>query len=115
MRFHIAGAKYEAGGRPEFRLEARATEFRYGQWHRIGVSYGSQGRQIMLNGKLVAADPGMTQELGAGGTHQAAVDHPTIGESVSGFWPNNKHEGGFEGTLARFRGSDIQRNWCLSR
>ena len=115
MRFHIAGAKYEAGGRPEFRLEARGTDFRFGQWQRIGVSYGNQGRQIMLNGKLVAADSGMTQELGAGGTHQAAVDHPTIGESVSGFWPNNKHEGGFEGTLARFRGSDVQRNWCLSR
>ncbi|MCW5702966.1 MAG: caspase family protein [Bradyrhizobium sp.] len=115
IRFHIAGAKYEAGGRPEFRLEARGTAFRYGQWHRLGVSYGNRGRQIMLDGKLVAGDAGMTQELGAGGTHQAAIDHPTIGESVSGFWPNNKHEGGFEGTLARFRGSDQQGNWCLSR
>jgi len=115
IRFHIAGAKYEAGGRPEFRLEAKGTEFRYRQWHRVGVSYGARGRQIMLDGKLVASDPGMTQELGASGTHQAAVDHPTIGESVSGFWPNNQHEGGFEGTLARFRGSDLQGNWCLSR
>lgn len=115
MRFHIAGAKYEAGGRAEFRLEAKGTGFRYGQWHRVGVSYGNMGRQIMLDGKLVANDAGMTQELGAGGTHQAAIDHPTIGESVSGFWPNNKHEGGFEGTLARFRGSDLQGNWCLSR
>lgn len=115
IRFHIAGAKYEAGGRPEFRLEAKGTDFRYGQWHRVGVSYGSRGRQIMLDGKLVASDAGMTQELGAGGTHQASVDHPTIGESVSGFWPNNQHEGGFEGTLARFRGSNLQENWCLSR
>ncbi|MBI5319300.1 caspase domain-containing protein [Bradyrhizobium sp.] len=115
MRFHIAGAKYEAGGRPEFRLEAKGTDFRYGQWHRVGVSYGNMGRQIMLDGRLVASDAGMTQELGAGGTHQAAIDHPTIGESVSGFWPNNKHEGGFEGTLARFRASDLQGNWCLSR
>lgn len=115
IRFHIAGAKYEAGGRPEFRLEAKGTGFRYGRWHRVGVSYGSQGRQIMLDGRLVADDASMTQELGAGGTHQAAIDHPTIGESVSGFWPNNQHEGGFEGTLARFRGSDLQGGWCLSR
>ncbi|MBI5262859.1 MAG: caspase family protein [Bradyrhizobium sp.] len=115
MRFHVAGAKYEAGGRPEFRLEAKGTAFRYGEWHRIGVSYGSQGRYVMLDGRLVASDAGMTQQLGAGGTHQAAIDQPTIGESVSGFWPNNKHEGGFEGTLARFRASDVQRNWCVSR
>lgn len=115
IRFHIAGARYEAGGRPEFRLEAKATDFRFGQWHRLGVSFGDQGRFIMLDGKSVAGDVAMTQELGAGGTHQAAIDNPTIGESVSGFWPNNQHEGGFEGTLARFRGSKLQRNWCLSR
>ncbi len=115
IRFHIAGAKYEAGGRPEYRLEAQATAFRYGQWHRLGVSYGSEGRYIMLDGKLVALEVTMRQELGAGGTHQASIDHPTMGESVSGFWPNNQHEGGFEGTCARFRASDTQQGWCLSR
>jgi hypothetical protein len=115
LRFHIAGAKYEPGHRPEFKLEAKGTAFRFGEWYRLGVSYGDQGRHIMLDGELVASDATMTQQLGAGGTHQAAIDHPTIGESVSGFWPNNQHEGGFEGTLARFRASDVQRNWCLSR
>jgi hypothetical protein len=115
IRFHVAGAKYEAGGRPEHRLEAHATAFRYDQWHRLGVSYGSEGRHIMLDGKLVASEVTMSQELGAGGTHQAPIDHPTIGESVSGFWPNNQHEGGFEGICARFRASDIQQGWCLSR
>jgi hypothetical protein len=115
IRFHIAGAKYEAGGRPEYRLEALGTAFRYDEWHRLGVSYGSEGRSIMLDGKLVASEVTMRQELGAGGTHQASIDHPTIGESVSGFWPNNQHEGGFEGTCARFRASDTQRSWCLSR
>ncbi len=115
LRFHIAGAKYEPGHRPEFKLEAKGTAFRFGEWYRLGVSYGDQGRQIMLDGEVVASDATMTQQLGAGGTHQAAIDSPTIGESVSGFWPNNQHEGGFEGTLARFRASDVQRNWCLSR
>jgi hypothetical protein len=115
IRFHIAGARYEAGNRPDFRLEAKSTAFRYQQWHRIGVSYGDQGRSIMLDGVLVASDPDMTQPLGAGGTHTAAVDHPTIGESVSGFWPNNQHEGGFEGTVARFRASRAEQDWCLSR
>jgi hypothetical protein len=115
IRFHIAGARYEAGNRPDFRLEAKSTAFRYRQWHRIGVSYGHQGRSIMLDGVLVASDPDMTQPLGAGGTHTAAVDHPTIGESVSGFWPNNQHEGGFEGTVARFRASATEQDWCLSR
>ena len=115
IRFHVAGAKYEAGGRPEYRLEAKATAFRYDEWHRVGVSYGSQGRYIMLDGKLVASEVTMTQQLGGGGTHQASIDQPTIGESVSGFWPNNQHEGGFEGTCARFRASDAQQSWCLSR
>jgi uncharacterized caspase-like protein len=115
IRFHIAGAKFEAGSRPEYRLEAKATAFRYDEWHRVGVSYGSEGRYIMLDGKLVASEAAMTQQLGAGGTHEAPVDNPTIGESVSGFWPDKQHEGGFEGTCARFRASDSQRNWCLSR
>ena len=115
IRFHVAGAKYEAGGRPEYRLEAQATAFRYDQWHRLGVSYGSEGRYIMLDGKLLASEADMRQQLGAGGTHQASIDHPTIGESVSGFWPNNQHEGGFEGTCARFRASNTQQSWCLSR
>jgi hypothetical protein len=115
LRFHIAGAKYEAGGRPEYRLEARGTGFRYGEWHRLGVSYGNLGRSLMLDGVVVASDANMTQSLGAGGTHTASIDHPTIGESVSGFWPNNQHEGGFEGTVARFRASDLQQDWCVSR
>jgi hypothetical protein len=115
IRFHIAGAKYEAGGRPEYRLEVKGTGFRYGEWHRLGVSYGNLGRAIMLDGVAVASDAGMTQALGAGGTHTASIDHPTIGESVSGFWPNNQHEGGFEGTVARFRASDLQQDWCVSR
>lgn len=63
----------------------------------------------------VTTQPRSSTELGAGGTHQAAIDQPTIGESVSGFWPNNQHEGGFEGLVSRFRASGIQRNWCLSR
>jgi hypothetical protein len=88
---------------------------RYGEWHRLGVSYGNLGRAIMLDGVAVASDAGMTQALGAGGTHTASIDHPTIGESVSGFWPNNQHEGGFEGTVARFRASDLQQDWCVSR
>lgn len=82
IRFHIAGARYEADGRPEYRLEAQGTAFRFGQWHRLGVSYGDQGRYIMLDGSLVASNVSMTQQLGAGGTHQASVDHPTLGESV---------------------------------
>ena len=81
----------------------------------LGVSYGGEGRYIMLDGTLVASEVTMTQQLGAGGTHQASVDHPTIGESVSGFWPNNQHEGGFEGTLARSRASATQQNWCVAR
>ncbi|MDE2378519.1 caspase domain-containing protein [Bradyrhizobium sp.] len=115
MRFHIAGAKYEPGHRPEFKLEVKGSPFSFGVWHRVGVSYGNQGRYVMVDGTLVGSDAGMTQQLGAGGTHQASIDNPTIGESVSGFWPNNQHEGGFEGTVARFRASDVQRNWCLAR
>jgi hypothetical protein len=115
VRFHIAGARYEAGHRPEFKLEAKATPFRYHQWHRIGVSFGNGGRSIMVDGAVVANDADMVQTLAGGGNHQASIDQPTIGESVSGFWPNNQHEGGFEGMVARFRASAAQADWCVAR
>lgn len=95
--------------------EARATGFAFGQWHAIGVSYGSQGQYIMLDGKLVASAPGRTQTFGAAGTQESPLDIPTIGETVSHFWQHHRYEGGFEGALAAFRTSDKQRDWNLAR
>ena len=114
ISFHIAGEKYEPGWDAQYRLRATGTAFRFNEWHKLGVSYGSLGRYIMLNGTIVASDTTMTETLGAGGTHSAPVDHPTIGESVSGFWDENQWEGGFEGMLDRFRFSKTQKDWCLT-
>ena len=114
IKFHIAGEKYEPGWSVEYKLKAEGTSFRFGEWNKLGVSFGREGRYIMLNGDIVASNSLQTQQLGAGGLHSSPVDHPTIGESVSGFWANNRFEGGFEGSVDRFRVSENQKDWHLS-
>ena len=115
ITFHIAGEKYEAGWNAKYRLKAENTEFRFGEWNKIGISYGDEGRHIILNGSLVASNINQTEILGAGGTHSSPVDHPTLGESVPGFWSNNQYEGGFEGAVDRFRVSEKQKDWHISK
>lgn len=115
VSFHIAGEKYEPGWNAKYRLAATATNFRFGEWHRIGVSYGSQGRDISVDGQIVASNTAQIQQLGAGGTHSSPIDTPTIGEPVPGFWKNNQWEGGFEGAIDAFRASVIQKDWHLSK
>jgi len=95
------------------RVQADNINFKFGQWHAIGISYGSEGQHIMFDGHIVASEPTHTQELGRGGNHSSPIDIPTIGESVSGAWNNNQHEGGFDGIVDRFRVSDIQKDWAI--
>jgi hypothetical protein len=95
--------------------EARNTAFRFGEWHALGFSYGKDGQFIMLDGSIVASAPGSTQRMGSAGTHAAPVDLPTIGETVSHAWAHHQYEGGFEGTVARFRASARQKDWVLAR
>jgi hypothetical protein len=94
--------------------EARGTRFRFGQWHSIGISYGSQGQYIMLDGQVVASSPSLTQTFGRSGNQQQPLDIPTIGETVSHFWAHHRYEGGFDGVLAAFRVSPQQRDWSLA-
>lgn len=115
VSFHIAGEKYEAGWNAKYRLAATGTSFRFGEWHKIGVSYGSQGRYLTVDGQIVASNTTQTQLLGAGGNHSSPIDTPTIGEPVSGFWKNNQWEGGFEGAVDAFRASSTQKDWHLSK
>src|SRR5436853_3341561 len=91
------------------------TRFRFGEWHAIGISYGSEGQFIMVDDTVVASAPNLTQSLGRAGNHQTPLDVPTIGETVSHFWGYHQHEGGFEGVLARFRASARQQDWHLAR
>ena len=100
---------------PAQSVEAKATAFSFNQWHAIGISYGSEGEYIMVDGTLVASAPEKTQTLGAAGNHQTPLDVPTIGETVSSFWARHRYEGGFEGILRRFRASTAQRDWYLAR
>jgi len=95
--------------------EARKTAFRFGEWHAIGISFGSQGQYIFLDGKLVASSPNRTQTFGAAGNHQQPLDVPTIGETVSHFFPRHTYEGGFDGVLAAFRISAKQSDWVLAK
>jgi len=93
---------------------ATGTQFRFNEWHAIGISYGSNGQSIMVDGRLVASEPTHRQTLGAGGDHTRPKDVPTIGESVSGFWQRHRYEGGFEGTVGGFRASAKESDWVLA-
>jgi curved DNA-binding protein CbpA len=95
-------------------LIATGTAFRFGEWHSIGISYGSSGQYIMVDGKLVASAPQNTQRLGVGGGHSEANDIPTMGEMVSVFWDDDQFDGGFEGVIDKLRISPVQKNWVLS-
>ncbi|MGA3027199.1 MAG: TonB family protein [Bryobacteraceae bacterium] len=112
LSYFMATASYNKP--PASATEARQTKFRFGEWHAMGVSYGSQGQYIMLDGKIVAASPGRTQTFGSAGDHQGPLDIPTIGETVSHFWAHHRYEGGFDGILAAFRVSARQRDWLLA-
>lgn len=111
IQLTIATVKY--GTRPAHELIANETNFRFDEWHEIGISFGSEGQWIMVDGEVVASNSANTQPLGMGGTHSAPVDIPTLGESVPGFWQNNRYEGGFEGIVECFRASDEQQDWQL--
>jgi hypothetical protein len=112
ISFYLATRKYQSP--PADAVIARGTKFRFGQWHSIGISYGSQGQAIEVDGQLVAAELGNTQWMGAGGNHFLPLDVPTIGESVSHFWRPHQYSGGFDGIVDRFRASAAQRDWVLS-
>ena len=91
-------------------LAAKGTSFRFGEWHTVGISFGSEGRSINVDGRVVARDT-LTQPLGAGGPG----DKPTIGKMVSRSWPNNQHDGGFDGVVDAFRASHKQADWKLCK
>ena len=113
LNYWMATSKYDKPHASP--TEARKPKFRFREWHAIGVSYGRQGEYIMLDGKVVASSPGRTQTFGQAGSHQEPLDIPTIGETVSHFWPRQRVEGGFEGVLAAFRVSASQRDWQLAQ
>lgn len=108
----IAEKKYDA---PHQTLRAKSTAFRFDEWHSVGISFGSSGQVIELDGAPMTQDPSHRQTLGAAGTHDAPVDIPTIGQTASGYWPPHRYDGGFEGIVARFRASSNQRDWVLAK
>jgi hypothetical protein len=108
----MAEKKYDA---PHQVAKAMGTLFRFGEWHAVGISFGSEGQRIALDGVTVNSVRNHRQSLGAAGNHLAPVDVPTIGQSVSGFWNHHQHEGGFEGIVGRFRASGKQGDWFLCK
>jgi len=96
-------------------LKATGTDFTFNEWHTIGFSFGSQGQYIMLDGNIVAANASYTESLQTCGNFTSAVNVPTVGELVSCFWVNNRHDAGFEGVIDRFRISEKQKDWYLSK
>jgi hypothetical protein len=112
ISLYMATSKYDKpASQPTI---ARGTPFRFGEWHAIGISYGSQGQWIMLDGEIVAASPFLTQTLGRAGNHQEPLDQATIGETVCHFWDRHRYEGGFDGVVAGVRLSNLQKDWALA-
>ena len=97
----VSTTKY--GSNPAQTLVAKSTKFRFGDLHTVSFSFGLGGQVISVDGEVVATNLQNTQELGAGGTHSFAIDTPTLGEAVPGFWQNNQWDGGFEGVVDSFR------------
>jgi len=94
---------------------AKTTPFHFGEWHAVGISYGSKGQYIMVDGTVFASAPARTQRLGGGGTHNGPADVPTIGETVSHYFHPRQFSGGFEGIVARFRASTMQQDWRAAK
>lgn len=101
-------------GQPEYTvLSATNTGFKFNEYHVIGISYGSQGQYLSLDGSVVATNSTYTLPLSAAGNFSQPMDKPTIGKVISSFWGNNQHDGGFNGVLDRFRSSSKQQDWAL--
>jgi hypothetical protein len=113
LTLFMAIAKYNKP--PGQQTDVKGTAFRFWRWHTIGISYGSLGQYIMLDGTLVGSSPQNSQRLGSSGNHQAAVDVPTIGNCVSGIWKRHEHDGGFDGVIDKFRVSTRQQDWLISK
>ncbi len=104
--YATAGAYHE--------IIAEQTNFKFDQWHSIGISFGNLGWYINVDGVIVASDTDWKGQLGAAGNFSAPVDTPTIGQCISGFWGHNQYDGGFNGIVDRFRASSKQKDWLLS-
>jgi hypothetical protein len=109
----MAQAKYN--DMPHQVLTIATSQFHFGEWHALGISYGSQGQAIMLDGQMLGSTAGNTQSLGSSGTHQGPADVPTLGEAVSHYWQHRQYSGGFDGAVSRFRASPNQLDWLLAK
>lgn len=113
LYFAINSSKYSSSDPDE--LIALNTNFRFNQWHRIGISYGNKGMYIYLDGKQVASDINKTRSISNGGGHYYQNDRPTIGETYSYFpWGEQRWGYGFEGYVYKVRASSIQKDIRLS-
>jgi hypothetical protein len=109
------GMADSVGGQMPLRaLTAENTGFTFGEWHTVGISFGSNGRSINVDGRVVAHDD-LALPLAPGGTPTAQVGAPTIGEMMSRFWPNHQYDSGFDGVLDSFRASSKQADWKLCK
>lgn len=70
MHHHISNA-LRVGG-------SGLTQCARGEWHAIGISYGSAGQWIMLDGRVVAASPAFTQVLGGAIINNPWTSRPLV-------------------------------------
>jgi len=112
VTLRIATSKYDST--PGQSISASGSSFRFNEWHRIGISYGTGGQYLMVDGEVVASNPANTQVLGTGGDKTIPSDIPTVGEAVPHFLAEGRYTGGFEGYVDRFRISSASQDWVLA-
>jgi hypothetical protein len=93
------------------RLEVNSSQFKFGQWVRVGFSYGQFGQSISVNGVTIASNAGNTQQLGSGGTHEAPSNVGTIGKFRSKFFPLKQFDVGVDGAVDWIRVSPYKNDW----
>jgi len=91
-----------------------AAGFSFNQWHELGISFGSKGQHIYLDGQLVASNPNNKQTMGYGGdaaNPNAPCDKAILGHWHSCIFAHNQFESGFNGQVDKVKISDKQLDW----
>lgn len=93
-------------------LIAAKSDFRFNQWHDVGISFGSEGQQIYLDGNVLTTDENYKQPLAVGGDIVKPCDRPTFGYFHSCCRDSaDSWDIGFEGFIDNVKISRKQSDW----
>lgn len=95
-------------------LIATKSKFRFNKWHSLGISFGSEGQYLYLDGEILTSQKNYIQPLAVGGDTIKPCDQPTFGYFHSCYDPIdsiNSWDIGFEGLIDNVKISHKQLDW----